>query len=275
MDWIFVNCSREIDDTAFVYKLTFADDSFYFGYKTFLTSRNKETNWSAYNSSSRTVHKMLSSMPLKSKEILKCFKISSDALVFENELITKYLGTFGCINQQHSPVVSVKSEKARRQALSIHRLIDWRNEEYRQNISSKISESVKRLWENPEYRSKCVAAAKSRVRTKTGPMAETAKRKLSVSLSDKWKDPEYIAKQKIKDESRRKGYNSWRENMSDDDKAELYSRMSMAQKGKPKSEEHKAKLRGKRAPWSDERKKAHSIAMKAAKSKKTAVLKPT
>lgn len=129
MDWIFVNCSREIDDTAFVYKLTFADDSFYFGYKTFLTSRNKETNWSTYNSSSRTVHKMLSSMPLKSKEILKCFKISSDALVFENELITKYLGTFGCINQQHSPVVSVKSEKARRQALSIHRLIDWRNEE--------------------------------------------------------------------------------------------------------------------------------------------------
>lgn len=87
-------------------------------------------------------------------------------------------------------------------------------------------------------------------------MAETAKRKLSVSLSDKWKDPEYIAKQKIKDESRRKGYNSWRENMSDDDKAELYSRMSMAQKGKPKSEEHKAKLRGKRAPWSDERKGA-------------------
>ncbi len=44
MNWTILN-SCNIEHNAFVYKIIFEDDSYYYGYKLFKTNTGKETNW--------------------------------------------------------------------------------------------------------------------------------------------------------------------------------------------------------------------------------------
>jgi hypothetical protein len=122
----------------YVYKLTFSDGTFYYGYRGSICAPDKDL-LVKYFSSSKTVKLKINNRIQVSKEILLETLVKEDAFIFEQQLIEIYLNSPLCINK----VCYYKRkgfgllDNTTRKILSNKTKARWQNIEFKEKISKK------------------------------------------------------------------------------------------------------------------------------------------